>query len=66
MKLWQRYMLWLCSFYAIMIAAVTVAAVVGAGLPVFSTVSELAKILIFPWTMSSIAGVVAIGLKDIE
>ena len=66
MKLWQRYMLWLCGFYAIVIAAITAVGVISAGLPVFELMLGLGKILAFPWTMSAIAGVVAIGLKDVE
>lgn len=66
MKLWQRYMLWLCGFYAIVIVSITAVGVFSAGLPIASLVLELGKILAFPWTMSAIAGVVAIGLKDVE
>lgn len=66
MKLWQRYMLWLCGFYAIIIVSITAVGVFSAGLPIASLVLELGKILAFPWTMSAIAGVVAIGLKDTE
>lgn len=59
-------MLWLCGFYAILIAAITAVGALGAGLPVASLILGLGKILAFPWTMSAIAGVVAIGLKDVE
>lgn len=59
-------MLWLCGFYAILIAVVTVVGVFSAGLPLVALVLELAGMLVFPWTMSAIAGVVAIGLKDTE